>query len=55
MERKYKNHDNEKYETCRNKYKDFHCFFEYVNVKRGVIEWKCLCSNNSYQKRLMKI
>ena len=30
-------HENNKYETCRIKHKDYGCFPEYTNVKDGLI------------------
>ena len=30
-------HENNKYETCRIKQKDYGCFLEYTNVKDGLI------------------
>ena len=38
-------------ETCGIKYKDCDCFFEYINFKENLIEYKCLCCNKNYQKK----
>ena len=38
-------------ETCGNKYKNYHCFLEYINFKYGIIEYKCFCFNKNFQKR----
>ena len=32
------------------KYKDCKCCLEQTNVKDDLIEYKCLCCNNNYQK-----
>ena len=34
------------------KYKDCGCYLEYGNVKDDLIEYKCWCCNNNYQKEL---
>ena len=38
--------------TSRIKYKDCGRYLEYTNVKDYLIEYKCLCCNNNYQKKL---
>ena len=40
--------------NCRIKYKDCKCFLEYTNFKDKLIEYKGLCCNKIYQKKLMK-
>ena len=47
-------HEYKKYETCQIKYKDCDCFLECTNFKDDLIEYKCLCCNKNYKKRLMK-
>ena len=47
-------HDDKMRKTCEFKYKDWECFLEYTNVKDDLIEYKCLCCNKNYQKKLMK-
>ena len=42
-------HDDKKRETCRIKYKYCDCFFEHINFKDDLIEYKCLCRNENYQ------
>ena len=42
-------HDNKKYEKCGIKHKNCKRFFEYINFKDDLIEYKCLCSNKNYQ------
>ena len=44
-------HDDKKCETCRIKYKNCDCFFEYRNFKDDLIEYKCLCCNKNYQHK----
>ena len=51
---KYK-HNDQKYKTFGIKYKDWDCFLEYTNIKGDLIEYKCLCCNNNYEKSFMKI
>ena len=41
-------HDEKKCETCGIKYKYCNCFFEYMNLKDDLIEYKCLCCNKTY-------
>ena len=48
IKRKY-GYDNKKFEACRIKYK--YCFFEYINFKDDLIEYKCLCCNKNYQQK----
>ena len=45
-------HDNKLCETCRIKYKYCDCFLEYKNFKDGLIKYKCLSCNKSYQRKL---
>ena len=45
-------HDNKKGETYGIKYKDCEKFLEYTNFKDNLIEYKCLCCNKTYQKKL---
>ena len=45
-------HDNKLCETCRIKYKYSNCFLEYANFKDGLIEYKCLSCNKSYQQKI---
>ena len=40
-----------KCETCGINYKYCDCFFEYINFKDDLIEYKCLCCNNTYQQK----
>ena len=42
-------HDDKKCKTCRIKYKNCECFFEYTNFKDDLIEYNCLCCNKSFQ------
>ena len=42
-------HNDKKCNTCRNKYKNYECFFEYTN--KNLIEYKCLCCNKDYQQK----
>ena len=42
------NHDNEKFEECRTKYKHCKCNLEYVNVKDDRIVYKLFCCNKYY-------
>ena len=51
---KYK-HNDQKCKTFGIKYKDWDCFLEYTNIKGDLIEYKCLCCNNNYEKSFMKI
>ena len=44
-------HDDKKCEACSTKYKYCDCFLEYRNFKDGLIEYKCLCCNKSYQRK----
>ena len=44
-------HDNKKRETCRIKYKYCDCFLEYTNFKDYLIEYKCLCCNQNYERK----
>ena len=46
--------DDRKCETCGTKYKYCDCFLEYTNFKDDLIEYKCLCSNKSYQRKFDK-
>ena len=41
-------------ETCRIRYKYCDCFLKYTNFKDDLIEYKCLCSNKSYQHKFDK-
>ena len=43
-------HNDKKCEACGIKYKYCDCFLEYTNFKDNLIEHKCLCSNNNYQR-----
>ena len=45
-------HGDKKCETCGIKYKYCDCFFEYTNLKDGLMECKCLSFNKSYQRNL---
>ena len=38
--------------NIQNKYKYCDCFFEYINVKDGLIEHNCLCCNKNYQHKI---
>ena len=38
--------------NCRIKYKDCKCFLEYTNFKDKLIEYKGLCCNKIYQKKI---
>ena len=51
---KYRN-DNKKYETCGIKFKDCECCIEYTNVNNDLIECKCFCCNEYYQKNFEEI
>ena len=42
-------HDDKKCETRGVKYKYCECFFEYMNFKGDLIEYKCFCCNKNYQ------
>ena len=42
-------HDEKKCKTCEIEYKYCNSFLEYTNFKDDLIEYKCLCSNNSDQ------
>ena len=44
--------DNKKCRTCGFKYNNRECFLEYSNKKDDIIEYKCLCYNKNYQKKL---
>ena len=44
-------YNDKKCETFRIKYKHSNCFHEYASVKDDLIEYKCLCCNNNYQKK----
>ena len=44
---KYK-YDEKKIETCGVKY----CFLEYTNFKANLTEYKCLCCNKNFQKKI---
>ena len=44
-------HDDKKCKTCGIKCKYGDCFLEYTNLKDDLIEYKCLCSNKSYQHK----
>ena len=46
---KYK-HDDKKDETCRIKYKDFHCFLESTNFKDNLTQYRCFCCNRNSHK-----
>ena len=48
---KYRN-DDKKCETCRIKYK--YCCLEDIRVIDNLIEYYCLCFNNTYQKKFDK-
>ena len=37
------------------KYKDFHCFLEYENVKDNLIKYKCLSCNKDNPNKISKI
>ena len=43
-----------KWYTCGIKYKTYNYFLEYTNFKDDLIEYKCLCSNKSYQQQFDK-
>ena len=43
---------NNKFETCRIKYKNCECFPEYTNFKDDLIKYRCLCCNKNYQKKI---
>ena len=43
--------DDKKIETFGIKYKYWDCFLEYTNFKDDLIEYKCLCCNNNYQRK----
>ena len=45
-------HDDKKCETCRIKSKYCNCFLEYTSFKDDLIEYKCLCCNKNYQRKL---
>ena len=47
-------HDDEKCETCRIKYKYYDCFLKYINFKDDLIEYRCLKSNETYQRKFNK-
>ena len=47
-------HDNNKYEACTIKYKDFECFLQYWNVKADLIKHKYLCYNKNYPKTFVE-
>ena len=44
-------HDDKKFEIYRIEYKDRDCFLEYANHKNNLMEYKCLCCNENYQKK----
>ena len=46
--------DDKKCETCGIIYKYCSCFLEYTNFKDDLIEFKCLCCNESYQQKFDK-
>ena len=39
---------------CEIKYEDCECSLEYKSFKEDLIEYKCLCCNKNYKKRLMR-
>ena len=41
----------EKCETCGIKYNDYDCFLEHKNFKDNLIEYKCSCCNENYEKK----
>ena len=43
--------DDKKHETCGIKYKYCKCFFEYINFKDDLTEYKCLFYNKNYQHK----
>ena len=47
-----KKHDDKKCEICEIKYKDCECFVEHTNFKEDLREYKCLCCNKNYQKKI---
>ena len=47
-------HDNNKYEACTIKYKDFECFLQYWNVKADLINTNIYVTIRITQKRLLK-
>ena len=44
-------HDDKKCETCGINYKYWDWFFEYINFKDDLIQYKCLCCNKNYQQK----
>ena len=51
MKYKYK-YNNKKCNTCRIKYKYCKCFLEYTLFNDDLMECKCTCCNNNYQKKI---
>ena len=45
-------HENKKCKTCGINYEDCNCFLEYTIFKDNSIEYKCLCCNKNYQKKV---
>ena len=45
-------HCDKKSETFGIKYKHCACFLEYTNFKDSLIEYKCLCCNKNYKKKI---
>ena len=45
-------HSDKKCETRGGKHNYCNCFLEYTNFKDNLIEYKCLCCNKTYQKKL---
>ena len=48
---KYK-HDDKKCKNCGIKFKYCECYLEYTNVIDRLIQYKCLCCNKNYQKKV---
>ena len=46
---KYRRNDRN-FENCGIKYKYCNSFLEYMNFKDDLIEYKCICCNNTYQQ-----
>ena len=43
------------WKTCRIKYNDCECCFEYTDAKGDLMEHKCLCCRNKkYQKKFLE-
>ena len=54
IKRKYGHAMIKKCESCGIKCTNCEFFFENINFKDSLIEYKCLCCNKNYQKGLMK-